>query len=182
MMAFVMMEATFALFMNDRFGFGELAVGLLFALAGVTIAFVQGRMVGKWTKRFGEWPLVITGPLLVATAMLLLAVVGYKPLLVLVIAALITNATGRSLQTPTLSALISHNSDPKQQGTVFGLFHMLGSLSRVIGPAVAGAVYAKHQVAPYVMASSITAAVTIWTLMLWTRMKPHTLPAAVYSS
>jgi MFS family permease len=127
---------------------------------------VQGRLVGKWSKRFGEWPLVIAGPVLVTTAMLLLVLVGYKSLLALVIIALIMNATGRSLQTPTLSALISHHSDPKQQGTVFGLFHMLGSLSRAIGPAVAGAVFTKHHVAPYVMASAITAGVAIWTVAL----------------
>jgi DHA1 family tetracycline resistance protein-like MFS transporter len=166
MMAFVMMEATFALFMKAMFGYEQLAVGLLFALAGVTIAVVQGRLVGKWSKRYGEWPLVIAGPVLVATAMLLLVLVGYKPVLVLVIFTLIMNATGRSLQTPTLSALISHHSDPKQQGTVFGLFHMLGSLSRVIGPAVAGAVFAKHHTAPYLMASAITIAVAVWTVTL----------------
>jgi Na+/melibiose symporter-like transporter len=65
MMAFVMMEATFALFMNDVFGYRELAVGLLFALAGVTIALMQGRIVPRWSKRVGEWPLVIAGPLCV---------------------------------------------------------------------------------------------------------------------
>jgi MFS family permease len=171
MMAFVMMEATFALFMKATFGYEQFAVGMLFALAGVTIAIVQGRLVGKWSKRFGEWPLVIAGPVLVAAAMLLLVLVGYKSLLVLVIFALIMNATGRSLQTPTLSALISHHSDPKQQGTVFGLFHMLGSLSRVIGPAVAGAVFAKHHVAPYLMASAITAAVAVWTVALRVRVR-----------
>jgi sugar phosphate permease len=103
--------------------------------------------------------------------MLVLVLVGYKPLLVLVIIALIMNATGRSLQTPTLSALISHHSDAKQQGTVFGLFHMLGSLSRAIGPAVAGAVFTKHHVAPYLMASAITAAVAVWTVALRIRVR-----------
>ena len=180
MMAFVMMEATFALFMNDLFGLRELAVGLLFALAGVTIAVVQGRLVGKWSRRFGEWPLVIAGPMLVAAAMLLLVIVGYQPLIFLVVIALITNATGRSLQTPTLSALISHHSDPKQQGTVFGLFHMLGSLSRVIGPAVAGLVYTRHHVAPYLMASVITAIVALWTVTLRRQMVGKAQPTALH--
>lgn len=166
MLAFAMMEATYAMFMNDVFGLRELAVGFSFALAGVTIAVVQGRFVGKWAKRYGEWPLVIAGPLCVASAMLLLVLAGYAKFLPLVVLVLILNATGRSLQTPTLSALISHNSDPQQQGTVFGLFHMLGSLSRVIGPAVAGLVYTKHHAAPYLMAATITAAVAVWTVWL----------------
>ena len=174
MMAFVMMEATFALFMADEFGYGELAVGLLFALAGVTIAVMQGRLVPKWSKKIGEWPLVILGPLCVTAAMLLLALCGHYPLLLLVIVTILLNAGGRSLQTPTLSALVSHHSDPKQQGATFGLFHMLGSLSRVIGPAVAGLLYTRHHTAPYLLAGAITLAVAIWTIAL--RRAVHTEP------
>jgi predicted MFS family arabinose efflux permease len=141
-------------------------VGLLFALAGVTIAIVQGGLVGRLSKAVGEWALVIAGPLLVTTAMLLLAELSRHPFLGLVIIALICNASGRSLQTPALSALISHTSDPKQQGTVFGLFHMLGSLARVIGPIIATGSYTKHHTAPYLIAASITAAMAIWSLVL----------------
>jgi predicted MFS family arabinose efflux permease len=174
MMAFVMMEATFALFMADIFGYRELAVGLLFALAGVTIAVMQGRLVPKWSKKVGEWPLVILGPLCVTAAMLLLAFTGHYPLLLLVIVTILLNAGGRSLQTPTLSALVSHHSDPKLQGTTFGLFHMLGSLSRVIGPAVAGLLYTKHHTAPYLLAGAITLGVAIWTIAL--RRAVHSEP------
>ncbi|HYO07852.1 MAG TPA: MFS transporter [Tepidisphaeraceae bacterium] len=166
MMAFVMMEATFAIYLNDLMNYGALQVGLLFGLAGVTIAVVQGRLVGKLSKRWGEWPLVIAGPALVTIAMLLLVQVGYTPVLWLLVLAVIANATGRSLQTPTLSALISQHSDPRQQGTVFGLFHMLGSLSRVIGPLVATWVYTRHPVGPYLTAGAITLAAGAWTAVL----------------
>src|SRR5438046_2652500 len=108
MAAFVMMESTFAIFLNDLLKFDELHVGLLFALAGVTIATVQGGLVGRLTKKFGEWPLVIAGPLLVTAAMLMLVELHWRPAIALLIFAVICNASGRSLQTPTLSALISH--------------------------------------------------------------------------
>src|SRR5206468_9429220 len=104
--------------------------------------------------------------MLVTTAMLMLAALAYQPMLAIIIIAIIINASGRSLQTPTLSALISHTSDPKQQGTVFGLFHMLGSLSRVIGPIVATGVYTKHHASPYLLAGGITAAMAVWTVAL----------------
>ena len=64
------------------------------------------------------------------------------------------------------SALISHVSDPKQQGTVFGLFHMLGSLARVIGPLIATSVYTKHHTAPYLIAASMTLALALWSVGL----------------
>src|SRR5206468_3306594 len=104
--------------------------------------------------------------MLVTTAMLMLAALAYQPMLAIIIIAIIINASGRSLQTPTLSALISHTSDPRQQGTVFGLFHMLGSLSRVIGPVVATGVYTRHHAAPYLLAGTITFAAAVWTVSL----------------
>ncbi len=172
MMAFVMMESTFAIYLNDLLGFKELKVGLLFALAGVVIAVVQGGVVGRLSKKIGEWPLVITGPLLVTIAMLLLASLNLYATLAIVIVAILFNASGRSLQTPTLSALISHTGDPRQQGTVFGLFHMLGSLARVVGPIMATGVYTRHHAAPYLMAGGITFAIAAWTIWLRTQMSP----------
>jgi DHA1 family tetracycline resistance protein-like MFS transporter len=118
------------------------------------------------SKRIGEWPLVIVGPLLVTVAMLAFAALCLHAAIGIVVAGIILNATGRSLQTPTLSALISHSSDPRQQGTVFGLFHMLGSLARVIGPIVATLAYTHHHSAPYLMAGGITFAIAVWTIWL----------------
>ena len=56
---------------------------------------------------------------------------------------------------------------PEQQGTVFGLFHMLGSLARVIGPTIAGLIYTLHHTSPYFTAGTITALVMVWTVGLW---------------
>jgi len=166
MMAFVMMESTFAIYLNDKLSFDELHVGLLFALAGTMIAIVQGGLVGRLSRKVGEWPLVIVGPLFVTAAMLMLAQINVHPLVWLVVVATITNATGRSLQTPALSSLISHTADRNLQGTTFGLFHMLGSLARVVGPIIATGVYTHHHAGPYLIAGSITAAMAAWSIYL----------------
>ncbi|HEV2292609.1 MAG TPA: MFS transporter [Tepidisphaeraceae bacterium] len=165
MMAFVMMETIFALFLNDTFGFQELQVGAFFALAGIVIVIVQGGLIGRF-KRFGEWPLVIAGPLIVTMAMLGFVQIGLRPMVGLLVICTLCNALGRSLQTPALSALISHYSDPKQQGAVFGLFHMLGSLARVIGPIVSAAVYTRTHVGPFIVAACITLAAALWAMVL----------------
>ncbi len=166
MMAFVMVETIFALFLNDTFGFEELKVGAFFALAGVVIVIVQGGLIGRLTKRFGEWPLVIAGPLIVTVAMLGFVQVGWRPTVGLLVICTLCNAAGRSLQTPALSALISRFSDPKQQGAVFGLFHMLGSLARVIGPLISTAVYSRSHVGPFIVAACITLAAAGWAIIL----------------
>lgn len=158
--------------MNDRFGLKELGVGAFFALAGVVIVIVQGGLIGRLTKRFGEWKLAITGPALITIAMSLYVIVGWNPsitwsggILVILFGGLF-NASGRSVQTPTMSSLISKTSDPSMQGTVFGLYHMLGSLARVIGPVVATAVYSRHMAGPFLLAGAIALAVALWTAML----------------
>ncbi|MBV8782062.1 MAG: MFS transporter [Phycisphaerae bacterium] len=167
MMAFVMMESLYALFLKDCFAFGPRQVGYFFGLAGMVIVVVQGGLIGRLTRRFGEWPLAIAGPALVCTAMMLYVAAGLQPLIVLLIVGTLFNASGRSLQTPTLSTLISHETDPTQQGTVFGLFHGLGSFARVIGPIIATSVYAGTRPwPPYVIAGAIMGAVTVWTIGL----------------
>src|SRR3954453_5601814 len=109
MTAFVMMEAVFAIFMNDRFGFRELAVGGFFAFAGVIIIIVQGGLIGRLTKLLGEWTLVIAGPLFVMTAMSIYVVIAWRWSIevqvgvAMVLLAGLFNASGRSIQTPTLS-------------------------------------------------------------------------------
>ena len=166
MMAFVMMESVIALFLNEEFGYQPFTVGLFFGLAGLMIIIVQGGLIGRLTRLFGEWRLVIAGPLLVTFAMSLYVFAGYRPIVALLIFGTIFNAGGRSLQHPSLSALTSQHSDPKQQGTVFGLYHMLGSLARFIGPMIATGIYTLHHTGPFLVAGLMTLGITLWTLAL----------------
>ena len=76
------------------------------------------------------------------------------------------NATGRSLQGPTISSLISKFSSKDEHGAVFGLFHGLSSLARAIGPYIAGKLFDRHISGPYALAAAITLCVGIWTLLL----------------
>jgi len=171
MIAFVMIEATFALFLNARFGYGPWEVGWFFAYVGLTIALVQGVFIGRLTSRFGEWALMLTGPFLVTIAMALYFTSNYWPLVALLIVAGFLNATGRSLQGPTLSSVLSQNVEPHQQGIAFGLYHSIGSLARVIGPPMAGLAFERHHAAPFLLAGTITLCVAIWTWTLWARAR-----------
>jgi MFS family permease len=76
------------------------------------------------------------------------------------------NATGRSLQQPTVSSLISKFSDPREQGVVFGLYHGLGSLARVVGPVIAGIAYEVTHVGAFAVACGIALAMALWTFVL----------------
>jgi DHA1 family tetracycline resistance protein-like MFS transporter len=69
MAAFVMMESTVTMFLDERFGYGAKEVGLFFGFVGLVIVVVQGGLIGRITKRFGEWPPAVGGCILVAIGM-----------------------------------------------------------------------------------------------------------------
>ncbi len=180
MFAFVTMESVFALFLKQTFGFEELGVGMTFMLAGVMIIIVQGGLIGRLKDRVGEWSLAIAGPLLFAVAMLLYAQSSFTPVLFLLVLAVIFNALGRSLQTPAMSSLVAHSAPAAQQGAAFGLFHGMGSLARVFGPAVAGSIYLSNRAwPPFVMAAGLTLIAGIWTIGIWLQTRKLAIePAA----
>jgi len=141
MAAFVMMEATAALFLAKIFSYDKWQVGLFFAYIGVIIAVVQGGLIGRITKKYGEWVPATVGPALVAVGMALYCITPFATFLVILLVAGTLNAVGRSLFQPSVSSLLSRYADRDKQGITFGLFHGIMSLARVVGPIVAGVTY-----------------------------------------
>ncbi|MFN7135816.1 MAG: MFS transporter, partial [Myxococcales bacterium] len=135
--AFAAFEPTFALFANWRFSFDEGSVGYLFAFVGVVLAVMQGGVVGRLSKRFGEEPLVFAGILLLALSLALLPHVPSPTVLLLDLGLL---AAGNALLGPSTSSLISKAS-PFDYGIVLGVSQGLGSLARASGPALGGKLY-----------------------------------------
>ena len=178
MFAFVTTESVFALFLTDRFGFNTAEVGAMFTLAGVVIIIVQGGLIGPLTRILGEWNLATYGPLVFAGGMLLYTHIAVHPVVLLLICAAVCNAIGRSLQTPSLSVIISHQAHGDQQGAVFGLFQAFGSLARVFGPAVAGNVYENgHYGRPFAMAGIVITCASLWTMLIRLQLRFRTNPA-----
>jgi MFS family permease len=174
MAAFVMMESTITLFLNKRFAWGERGVGFYFLFLGIIIIAVQGGLIGRLTRKFGDWPLCIAGPFGVALGMAGLVAVayvapvrGFGAALGLLLAAGAVNAVGRSLQQPTLSSLMSKFSERNEQGLVFGMYHGLGSLARVAGPVAAGFAYPLlRNTGQFLLAGVIAVAMGVWTFTL----------------
>lgn len=170
MAAFTMLEGIIGVYLNAKFTYGphhirygSQQLGWYFGYLGFFIIIVQGGLMGRLTKAFGEWPVAITGAIMVACGMGLYTCTGKLPVLWLLLIAGAVNAIGRSLQQPPIATLISKHSDRSEQGAVFGLYHGLGSLARVAGPLSAGFLYAHlHPTAPFAVAGMGMAAVAIW--------------------
>lgn len=185
MAAFVMMEATVGLFLAKVWHIDDPKTasrytGWFFAYVGVIIAFVQGGLIGRLTKRLGEWPLAIIGPVCVAIGMGFYVGFAWNHAIVMLGLAGAINALGRSLQGPTLSSLLSKFTDPKEQGVVFGLYHGLSSMARVLGPILAGLTYPYwNNTGQFWTAGAIVLVAALWTTIVRTRAGTSAATAAV---
>jgi multidrug resistance protein len=68
--AFSIMTTVFALFMMFRLGYDPWHSGWIFAFVGIVSAVVQGGLIGRLVKRFGEPSLVIAGGLMFTVSLL----------------------------------------------------------------------------------------------------------------
>jgi DHA1 family tetracycline resistance protein-like MFS transporter len=169
MAAYVMIDSTIVLYLNDLFKFDEAKVAWYFVFVGLIIALVQGGLIRPLMKRTSEWVLCWVGPVMVAVGYVVTMTTAWHPLQSVLILGGAIYATGRSVQQPTIQSLVSKASNPREQGVTFGLFQGTGTIARVIGPAIAGAIYTLHATGPFVAATAIVTIAAMWTLALSTR-------------
>ena len=136
--AFSIMTTSFSLYTMFRFGYDAQHNGYLFAYVGLIAVIIQGVLIGRLVKRFGELSLVIVGALFFAGSLFAVPFVGpYSGgLLGLLIGGGIFSL-GNSLSTPALNSLASKSVGPAEQGTVLGVTQSVASLARAVGPSIA---------------------------------------------
>src|SRR6266851_3480147 len=137
--AFTAMEAVFPLFTQHSFGWTALQNGYIFTYAGIVIVLMQGGLVGRLVKRWGERSLLIAGLGMLAAG---LALLSWSTNLALLLVALGIVSIGDGAVTPVVSALLSFASPPTRQGETLGLSQGVAGLGRIIGPLAAGSIFA----------------------------------------
>jgi DHA1 family tetracycline resistance protein-like MFS transporter len=134
--AFSIMTASFALFTMYRFGFDAAHNGYLFMYVGIVGAVIQGGLIGRLAKKFGELPLTIVGAFLFAASLLAIPFTNpHTGLWVLLIVGGLF-AVGNGLATPSLTALASKSAGAGEQGGVMGVTQSVASLARAVGPTI----------------------------------------------
>jgi DHA1 family tetracycline resistance protein-like MFS transporter len=132
------MEVTFAMWAFRQFHWGPLQVGLVFTFVGVISATMQGGLVGRLAKRYGEARLLTTGLAAILLGLLMLPAAAGVPLLLASTGLL---AVGMGLTQPSLNSLISRRARPDEQGEVLGVNQSVGSFARIVGPWLAGLLF-----------------------------------------
>jgi DHA1 family tetracycline resistance protein-like MFS transporter len=132
---FAIMTTLFALFTEKRFGYDAHANGYLFGFIGIIAVIVQGGLIGRLIKTFGEVALTRTGMVLTTLSLALLPLSNNLTTLLLVCAGL---AAGSGFASPPLSGLASQMIERSWQGRALGVMQSAGSTGRLIGPLIGG--------------------------------------------
>jgi DHA1 family tetracycline resistance protein-like MFS transporter len=174
-------ESTLALLVCDNFNLDIQAderaastVIYLFTYCGIISAFVQGGMIGRLVKKYGEariiaLSLALTGLSLAAfpfikggvplSFKILFHPAGLPWLLVLVTLAIL--AVGSALTRPPLFGLLSNLTPAHEQGATIGVAQSAGSLARILGPIFATTTLHYYPAIPYLTGAAVLLATTV---------------------
>ncbi len=136
--AFAAMESTFTLFAEHERGLEPKDVGRLFGAIGVVGAIVQGGLIHRLVKRFGEAALIPPGMLLIALGLVLLPLAPVGAPLLTTFALL---AVGQGIASPALQSLVSRSVSADEQGFILGSNQSMGAVARAFAPIAAGALF-----------------------------------------
>ncbi len=132
---FAIMTTLFALLTNRHFGYDARQTGYLFGFIGIISVILQGGLIGRLVKIFGETALARTGLFFLAVSLTLLPLAHSLPMLLVVCGAI---AIANGLVNPTLNGLASQMIDRSYQGRALGLMQAAGSVGRLVGPLLGG--------------------------------------------
>jgi MFS transporter, DHA1 family, tetracycline resistance protein len=138
--AFANMEATLVLLTNDRFGLTPRQNSLLFVFVGVLIVLIQGGLIHRLAKKYGEKILIEAGTILTGFGLFLTPLTLSFPVLC---AAVTLLAFGSSINTPSNQSMLSKLAPQERSGGILGIGQSVSTLGRIFGPLVGCACY-KH--------------------------------------
>jgi MFS family permease len=122
---------------------------------GVTAVVVQGGLIGRLTKKFGEKKLYQTGLILMCVSIGAIPMMADTGIYNSMIVIAVVLAAGTGIYNPSQSSLVSRSSPADQQGGILGLNQSISALGRVAGPAMGGALFEISTGAPFWAAGGI---------------------------
>ncbi len=139
--AFANMEATIVLLTQQKFNFGPFENSMMFTYIGLLIVFVQGGMIHRLAKKYGEKHLIAVGTMLVSLGLLLIPFSPSVPNFILLAIALALLAFGSGINNPSNQSLLSKLGSPEKIGGILGVGQSLSTLGRILGPIIGAAAF-----------------------------------------
>jgi DHA1 family tetracycline resistance protein-like MFS transporter len=136
--AFANFEALFSVFISKKFSYDVREGDWFFLFLGLVVASVQGGMIGRLVKAFGEKALILYGGILLAAS---LAFIPFANGMVALLVTLVGLGIGQGVNRSSIMGLISQNIDSHEQGAILGVAQSSTSLARILGPIAGGLMF-----------------------------------------
>jgi MFS family permease len=167
MLSFSSFISGFALFAERRFEwngrpFGPREIGYVFGFVGFLGIILQGLLIGRLVKRFGEATLAAAGFAALVLGYLTLGLATAMSLLVIVA---VVSGFGNGVLRPSLTSLITHQAAQHEQGVVLGITQSLSSIAAIAAPMIAGMLIERQMLTQWAWVSAAMAALG---LFVWT--------------
>lgn len=177
MLSFTTFISGFALFAERRFTwngrpFGPAEIGYVFAFVGFLGIILQGMLIGRLVKRYGEARLAAAG---FASLVVSYFFLGATTSAVLLIMVAVVSGFGNGVLRPALTSLVTHQAGPTEQGVVLGITQALTSIAAIIAPVAAGLLIQYGFLSSWAWLAAAMAGVG---LLLWTTAPRHVLAEA----
>ena len=139
-LAFACFTSGFALFAERRFTwqghpFTPREIGFTYAFGALVGLVVQGGLIGRLVKRFGEAKLVISGLVTLGVGY---AALGHVEPVAGLLVAIGLGSFGNAVLRPALTSLLSQSVEKEEQGAALGIFQSLASLAAITAAPLSG--------------------------------------------
>ncbi|MCC6524545.1 MAG: MFS transporter, partial [Polyangiaceae bacterium] len=156
MLSFSTLVGGLALFLQARFDFTVDETGYIFGVSGLVGAVVQGGLIGRLVRRFGDARLATIGLGAMAVAY---ACLGFAYVVPVLVGLTVVGAFGTAVTRPALTTLITKSVGPDEQGMALGVSQSLASLAQIVANLGAGALIERGWLAAWGLVGAFYASV-----------------------
>jgi MFS family permease len=168
------LDATPAPRLRGVFPWGAREVGLLLVAAGVFGIILQGGLIGRLVKKYGERRLVVMG---FASAAIAYVALGFAFSIVLLLTVALVNAFGNGVIRPSITAQITHVAGRAEQGVAIGISGSLSSFAMMLAPLAGGVLMDREWVVAWTLLIGTVAFIGLLVANHW-RKQAATLSSA----
>jgi MFS family permease len=117
------------------FAFQEIEMSYFFMYIGLVQIFLQGFLIGRLVKKFGDELLIVFGSLLMAIGTFAVALYANLSLFILSVTLI---SGGISILNTIIPSFISKRTSSKNQGKGMGLINSVSNIAQIFGPLLGG--------------------------------------------
>jgi len=168
--AFSCFTSGFALYAERKFttsggqAWGSAEVGYLFMYTGLLGIILQGGILGRLVKKYGELRLTTAG---FVSAAIAYALIGLAHGLVLLIAGATISAFGNGVLRPVITSRLTQAVGRHEQGVALGISGSLSSVAMALAPPVGGTMIDQHWLLAWALVPASTVTLGLIATLAW---------------